>query len=221
MKGKKLIILGIVVALLSSCTVASDVDYSDVDEAKKAMNTATIIQIKGDLENVNQAGDILADEKVAGFLQESGMLDSRWTVSIGEDEWFYLKYVTDEPINNVDGVVSSTTYGYYDSKDNCLGYAQQQYLEDINDEPTHYWIFMDADGNEKDYYASEDCHILYDVDGNEIGKGSADRDGFWGIGKKCLVQIEMKEDTDVQVDFMDKLAIYLRLYKELDDSYRD
>lgn len=207
------LLVGSMVVLLSSCTVASDIDFSDSNEAKEAMNAATSILVEGDLDNINQAGDILADNQIAGFLEESGMIDTKWTISVNEDPWFYLKFVTDEDINNKDN--ASTTYGYYDSDDNCLGYAQLQYLENDDDDYSYYLIFMDENGNEKDYYASEDGDILYDSDGNEIGKGVAKQERK--DSSKCYVEIDT--DKDSEVDLADKMAMCLKLYKNLDEEY--
>lgn len=207
------LLVGSMVVLLSSCTVASDIDFSDSNEAKEAMNAATSILVEGDLDNINQAGDILADNQIAGFLEESGMIDTKWTISVNEDPWFYLKFVTDEDINNKDN--ASTTYGYYDSDDNCLGYAQLQYLENDDDDYSYYLIFMDENGNEKDYYASEDGDILYDSEGNEIGKGVAKQERK--DSSKCYVEIDT--DKDSEVDLVDKMAMYLKLYKNLDEEY--
>ena len=165
--------------------------------------------VKGELDEVNQQGDILADDKVAAYVIESGFFDTKWTVSVDGEDWFYVKYVTDEPVNNVDGVNSGSTYGYYDMDDNCLGYAQDRIIETDALERDYYMVFLDAEGNPReDYLAEEKGRYLYDYDGNVIGEGYADMDSFFSDA--CHVEVQ----TDTEMNFMDKFAMYMRLFFE-------
>ena len=75
-----------------------------------------------------------------------------------------MKFVTDEPINNIDGVIAGTTYGYYDKNNQCLGYAQKRVFENENLEREYYLVFMDADGNPKDYLAEQHGEELYNYE---------------------------------------------------------
>ena len=67
--------------------------------AKEALNTARTVHFDGDVKAVNQCTDILADEQVAGYMEKTGFFNTKWTVSIDGNTWFYAKFVTDESIN--------------------------------------------------------------------------------------------------------------------------
>lgn len=220
-KRRKLVsaamILCILAAMLSGCGKSDRESYASAEEAKQAMNQCRTFVIEGDLEDVNQEGDILADGKTAGRLKETGILNTKWTVSVDGTTWFWMKFVTDEPINNIDGMISGTTYGYYDENNQCLGYAQKRLFENENLEREYYLIFLDADGNPKDYLAEEHGEELYDYDGNQIGSGKADLKGY--IGEKCYTEIDT--DPGVSVDAMDKMAMYLQLFSKLDETAGD
>lgn len=41
-------------------------------------------------------------------MKNTGFINLKWTVSVDDVDWFYLKIVTDEPINDVEGIVSGT-----------------------------------------------------------------------------------------------------------------
>ena len=203
---------GSLMLLLSGCNVASAIEYSSVDEAKEAINNAQVITIDSDLEDANPAGNIKADGKVAGYMENSGFLDIKWTVSIDGQTWFYVKFAPDEPAVNVEEILTATTYGYYDANDNCLGYAQKRVVDTPDGAGGYYLIFMDTDGNPKEYYASPNGDILYDGEGSVIGTGESV--GDW-LGSNCYQQITMVEGNEVQVDFQDKVAMALCLYDEL------
>lgn len=146
----------------------------------------------GDVKAVNQGTDILADGQVAGYMEETGFFDTKWTVSIDGNTWFYAKFVTDEPINeNTDTLVSATTYGFYD-----------------------------ADGNSKDYYSNEKATQTYDSEGNLIATGTVDFNGFFE-SKHCYVEITAQEGSTMQMDFMDKMAMYLYLFSDFNSEHLD
>ena len=195
--------------MLSGCDGESSVTISDAEEAKEALNTASSVYFEGNLEAVNQDTDILADGAVAGHMEESGIFNTRWTVTVGGETWFYMKIVTDEPINDdTEGYVTAATYGYYDENDNCLGYAQERIVRNEGD----YIYFMDADGNLRDYCMEETGEYVIDMDGNVIARADSRADA---IGNGCYIQIDMEEGCDMQMDFMDKMAMYIQQYDEL------
>lgn len=220
-KRRKLVsaamILCILAAMLSGCGKSDRESYASAEEAKQAMNQCRTFVVEGDLEDVNQEGDILADGKRAGRLKETGILNTKWTVSVDGKTWFWIKFVTDEPINNIDGVIAGTTYGYYDENNQCLGYAQKRLFENENLEREYYLIFMDADGNPKDYLAEEHGEELYDYEGNQIGSGKAELKGY--IGEKCYFEIDT--EPDVSVDAVDKMAMYLQLFSKFNETAGD
>ena len=78
-------------------------EFATADEAKEALTSAETIEIYFDLYGSKRKTKIVADGKVAGYLQKN-------TVYINEEEWFSIDYVEDEPINDREG--SGTTYGY-------------------------------------------------------------------------------------------------------------
>lgn len=215
---KAVCIAGSVMMLLSGCNIASAIEYSGVDEAKEAINNAQVLTIESDLEDANPAGNIKADGKVAGYMENSGLFNIKWTVSIDDQTWFYVKYAPDEPAVQNEEILSSTTYGYYDANDNCLGYAQKRVVDTPDGIGGYYLIFMDPDGNPKEYYATGEGDTLYDGEGNVIGTGKSSG-GFFG--SDCYQEITMVEGNEVQVDFQDKVAMALSLYNELYERYKE
>lgn len=204
-----LLLAGVLALLLPSCE-APEV-LSDAQTAQEALNTAASITLTGDLDAVNQTTDLLADEKVAGRMEESGFFNTKWTVTAGGESWFYMKIVTDEPINeDVGEYVSGATFGFYDSADNCLGYAQKRAIRDENSEGYHYY-FMDADENLKDYRMEETGRYFEDLDGNLLASADSSMDL---TGNTCHIQIDRAEGCDTPIDFMDKLVMY---YEQLDE----
>lgn len=214
MKKKKLaglVLAGIMAVMLSGCGEAPET-ISDTKEATNALNTASSIYLKGDLDAVNQKTDILADDKVAGRMEESGFINTKWTVTTGGETWFYMKIVTDEPINeSTDEYATASTFGFYDENDNCLGYAQKRGSR-IDDSHAYYYYFMDADKNLKDYRMEENGEYFIDEDDNVIARADSAMDF---TGNTCHIQIDMEEGFDTQIDFMDKLVMYTEQLDEL------
>ena len=136
-----LLLAGIAAVLLSGCRGASAIEFPDADAAKAALNQAQTIYIEGNYAAVKQKTDILADGKVAAYLNGK-------TVTINGETWFRIDYVTDEWINE-DGedYSAGNTYGYYDAEGNCLGYAQRRGVKQQDGEYTDNYYFMDAPQN--------------------------------------------------------------------------
>lgn len=214
---KGLLVTGAMATMLCGCVEPVET-ISDAQEAKEAMNGASNIYMEGDYDDVNQETDILADGVNAGRMEESGFLDTKWTVTAGDETWFYVKFVTDEPINeDPEGYTCSTTYGYYDANDNCLGYAQQRATLG-DDSMGYYYYFMDAEQNLKDYLMEETGKYFTDLDGNVIAEAYSDNEA---IGNGCSIQINMAEGCDTQIDFMAKLIMYLEQYDEMKSWYSE
>ena len=94
---------------------SSKEELPPTEEGQEALQNASVLTMKGDLDDIVADSDIWADGQAAGHIQERGFWNTKYTISTGSDEpWFYLRYVTDEPINDVEGVVSGNTYGYKD-----------------------------------------------------------------------------------------------------------
>ena len=141
-------------------------EFATADEAKEALTSAETIEIYFDLYGSKRKTKIVADGKVAGYLQKN-------TVYINEEEWFSIDYVEDEPINDREG--SGTTYGYYDASGTCLGYAQEQYVDTSYGKDTRL-IFLDVDETPLDYQSSRSGRILYDENDEEIGSAHRNAD---------------------------------------------
>ena len=208
--------------LLTGCTlvIPSQIEYPDADAAKEALNHATTVTfLTEDLEDVDTMGDILADEKIAAYMSQSGFWNVKWTVNVDDQDWFYLKNVTDEPINDVEGVISGTTYGYYDMDDNCLGYGQKRVITPEGGEKAWYIQFLDADGNvREDYYAIEDGTILLDSERNVIARVDGKIDM---IGSGCTINFVMEDGVDQEVDIKDKIVMTMPTFNELQRYYLD
>ena len=205
-----LLLAGIAVGSLFGCGEAPE-STSDAQAAQDALDTAAVIYLTGDLEAVNQKTDVLADGKTAGYMEESGFLNAKWTVTTGGETWFYMKFVTDEPINvDSDEYVSGNTFGFYDENDNCVGYAQKRTTRG-DDGHGYYYYFMDAEQNLKDYCMEETGEYFMDWDGNVLAQADS---GMDFSGNTCHIQINMEEGCDTQIDFMDKLVMY---YEQLDE----
>lgn len=197
--------------LLTGCSFAAKLEYDSADAAREALNTAQTVTFHCNLEDTDAADNLKADGRVAGYVENKGIINSKWIVSVDDVTWFYVRYVTDEAINDVEGVKSGSTYGFYDSNDQCLGYAQER----VSDEG--YWerVFLNADGSEKGYYANEDCTVIYDADGNVLVKAKGSRDL---MGSFADIEI-VSEEGGRQIEFMDKLALLIHIYDDLKSDY--
>ena len=148
-KGIALIAALVLSVLLLGCEEA--VTYATADDAKAALNGQGVITIDGDFSEPNQASDIRVNNGFAGFMRETGLINGKWTISANYEEWFYAKYVTDEPVNHQEGVNSGSTLGFYDMDGNCLGYAQERV--DANWDNAYIVYFLDPD------FAPSDCTL--------------------------------------------------------------
>ena len=95
-------ILCILAAMLSGCGKSDRESYASAEEAKQAMNQCRTFVVEGDLEDVNQEGDILADGKRAGRLKETGILNTKWTVSVDGKTWFWIKSHISSYLHHID-----------------------------------------------------------------------------------------------------------------------
>lgn len=194
---------------LTGCGKAPQMEFDSAEEAIEALNTAENIEIYADLYSKKTKTEILADGKVAGYLQGD-------TVYIDGEEWFSIDYVTDEPINEG----GSTTYGYYDADGDCVGYAQRRYLDTVDGDEEPFFVFLDTDGEEMDYCSSKGGTILFDWDGSPVGKGYTGVDGI-GFFRRVYTNIYKTTfytdpEAHLTVDFMDRMA----MFKALQSDYR-
>lgn len=200
---------------LTGCGEAPQMEFDSAEEAIEALDTAETIEIYADLYSKKKKTEILADGKVAGYLQG-------WTVYIDGEEWFSIDYVTDEPINEG----GSTTYGYYDADGNCLGYAQERYQDTMDGDSELFLMFLDTDGEEMDYCSSKGGTILFDWDGSPVGKGYTGVDGI-GFFRRfytniCKTTFYTDPEAHLTVDFMDRMAMFKKLkndYQRVNGNY--
>ena len=181
------------------------------------LEEASSLAYTGDLEDITLTSDLTADGVIAGSIKETGFWNTKYTVTSGGEDWFYLGDPKDNFIYNLEGVNSGTTYAYYDMDDNCLGYAQTRIMETDGLEHDWYIVFLDADGNIRaDYLTDERCHYVMDFDGNVLGTCSATGETF---SDKYEVKVQMNEGE--QMDLMDKVAICRQLahWYAFDHSY--
>lgn len=60
----------------------------------------------------------------------------------------------------------------------------------------------------------------YDSEGNLIATGTVDFNGFFE-NQHCYVEITAEEDSTMQMDFMDKMAMYLYLFSDFNSEHLD
>lgn len=208
----RLIILPLLTAvlLLSGCK-APRMKFDSKDAAKEALNTADTIEIYCNLYS-NSKTKILADGKVAGYLQGD-------TVYMDGEEWFHMDYVTDEPINNQEGVSSSTTYGFYAPDSTCLGYAQERYLDTEDGGRAPFLVFLAADGTVLDYFSTYNGVSLYNWDNEQVGTGAASKKGItlWERFYTNIYRTVFKTDPDknATLDFMYRMAMFYCLQEDI------
>lgn len=200
--------------LLCGCSAAEEkLGYENADVAKEALASASSVRMRCDLDNVDASGNIYADEKAAAYMKNSGLFDQTWTISISGEEWFHMKIVTDEEINKM--TKSATTYAFYDPDNNLLGYAQERVTTPDQMPEAYYIIFLDADLNEKPYYASEDGHTIYTEGGTVIGSAKKEMD--WS-GSQCNLYVNLEDNGTQVMDFQDKYALLDMMYDEAKEA---
>ena len=205
--------------MLTGCAVAKSLDFDSEEAAQNALDTASAVRFDGDdIKEANQTGNIYADGKVAGFLQEKGFLNSQIIISMNDNTWMYQKIVEDEPSSEeLPGEAMGSAYGIFDANDNAVAYVQERLMETEVFPRAFYLVFLDADGNPTGYLADEEGKNVYDFDGNLVCTGSAQMNGV--LGTDYNVEIQMEPGTDVQIDFAYKLGLYAKLYYDLRSWY--
>ena len=129
----------------------------------------------------------------------------KWAVTIKGQDWFYVKYVIGEPMNNQEGINSGVTLGFYDSNDTCLGYAQEQIVGDYG----YLWIMLNPDFSPTGLWATEKGDALYDEADNPLATGKVD---FSYSSDLCDFTIDCVGGQDVPV--FAKFAMYMELYNQ-------
>lgn len=205
--------------MLTGCAVAKSLDFDSEEAAQNALDTASAVRFDGDdIKEANQTGNIYADGKVAGFLQEEGFLNSQIIISMNDNTWMYQKIVEDEPSSEeLPGEAMGSAYGMFDANDNAVAYVQERLMETDVFPRAFYLVFLDVDGNPTGYLADEEGKNVYDFDGNLVCTGSAQMNGV--LGTDYNIEITMEPGTDAQIDFAYKLGLYAKLYYDLRSWY--
>ena len=172
------------------------------EERWEALNGQGTVRMNGDFSEADQATDISVDGVSCGYLQESGLLGTKWTVSIQGKDRFYAKFAESEQVPNRQASVVGTTFGFYTPEDTCIGYAQEQ----LTETGAYHWVFLNSDGSGQGIWAAEDCTELYSDDGTLLARGTAD---YSYGGDLCTVTIDCVGGQDVPI--YAKLVMYEEL----------
>ncbi|MBP9995939.1 MAG: hypothetical protein KBT19_01525 [Lachnospiraceae bacterium] len=198
---------------LCACDMESE-SQADVDAAtgQEMLNSASALTMHCNGHSVNKRCDLVVDNQVVGQLQESGFFDAHWNISAGGEDWFSAKFVTDEWINNVEGVISATTYGVYDTSDNCIGYCQQRVVNG-----DYWYVFLNADGTDRGLYMDENGNFVYSADGSMIATANYTVESYSRGTYDTLIM----PANGNELSAMDKLMIFIRLERMADESVEE
>ena len=183
------LMLALVLSLgLLGCESAPAIE--DPEACKRALNGQSAVTLSLNYEATQQATNLVIDGTVAGRLQESGLLN----------------FVTDSLVNqDEEGIVKGTTYGFFDSNDNPIGYMQ---LRAYPAQGVHYCqVFLDETGTPTGFYAPEDGSALYDIDNAQAAHGE------FTLGFLSDSTITVTPDG-VDIPFWIKLGMYQAIYQD-------
>ena len=230
---KKSIVFWVFIALLSISMAgcgSEKVQFPKLEgqEARTVFGLSPNIRLTGDIDDVNTFSDVIADEKNVGEVKEHGLFNSRITYTVDGKEQFYVAfcdYDEDDKVVENEKYATSTTYTYYDMEGKRLGYAQDRALFKGDDE-WYVMVFLDTEGNMKNYYIEP-----YDDWGHDWAKSGAgvynmDRDKVGEINlvltsyltNSFSVEMELGDAAD-ELSEMDRVAIYWRCVSEMNNRY--
>ena len=201
-KWIEILLAAILCLTLLGCEEAET--FTSKEDRVRALNGQETLTMRGDFEEANQASDIFAGGISAARFRESGLLDPKWTVELEGKPWITVKYVTDGPVYEQEGIIAASTIGYFDENGDCLGYAQEQ----VVDSGVYHWIFLDPDLSKTGLWAAEDGTQLYDGD-TLLARGTAD---YSYSSAHCDFTIDCVGGRDVP--FFPKFAMYMELYDQ-------
>jgi hypothetical protein len=180
------------------------------EEAYETMETAQQILIKGDLDDWTQKPSIWVDNHYLGNLVEKGIINWQIKLLAGKEEMFHIQF--DD--TDLDEGITANTYGYFDSDDQVIGYAEET-LEPFEDGTKDYvYLFYNQYKNKKTYYYYEkDGWNIYNSNGNLIVQGNYDYKVFTSEYEITITSYNKS------VDLKDKMLIYVRVASYLQDYY--
>ena len=103
------VLLTAVTAVLSAGCEIEEVPRAAVEEERQVLEEASSLAYTGDLEDITLTSDLTADGVIAGSIKETGFWNTKYTVTAGGEDWFYLGDPKDNFIYNLEGVNSGTT----------------------------------------------------------------------------------------------------------------
>lgn len=201
-KWMGILLAGVLCLALLGCE--EEETFSSTEERLQALNGQGTVTMRGDFEEANQASDIFVDGASAARFRESGLLDPKWAVELEGKPWITVKYVTDGPVYEQEGVVAASTIGYYDENGDCLGYAQEQ----VVDSGAYHWILLNPDLSSTGLWITEDGSRLYAGE-TLLAQGTAD---YSYSSAHCSFTIDCVGGEDVP--FFPKFAMYMELYDQ-------
>ena len=216
---------------MAGCGTTKD-EYPKLEgqEARTAFAQSSDIRLTGDIDDVNTFSDVIADGKNVGEVKEHGVINNQITYSVDGEDQFYIAFCDfdeEDKVVESDEYATSTTYTYYDMDGNRLGYAQMRALFQGDDE-WYVMVFLDAEGNMKNYYIedyddwdhewAENGAGVYNMDREKVGEISLDLTNFVTNGFSIGMELNAAAD---ELSEMDRVAIYWRCVSEMNDKYDD
>ena len=125
--------------------------------------------------------------------------------------------MTDEPINNIDGVIARTTYGYYDKIISALAMhrsgCSRTKIWNVN---IISYLWMQTEIQKIIWQNSTERNFTI----TRAIRSAAEKQNSKGyIGEKCYFEIDT--EPGVSVDAVDKMAMYLQLFSKFNETAGD
>ena len=95
------VLLTAVTAILSAGCEIEEVPRAAVEEERQVLEEASSLAYTGDLEDITLTSDLMADGVIAGSIKETGFWNTKYTVTAGGEDWFYLGDPKDNFIYNL------------------------------------------------------------------------------------------------------------------------
>ena len=106
------VLLAAVTAVLSAGCEIEEIPKAAVEDERQVLEEASSLAFTGDLDDITLTSDLTADGVIAGSIKETGFWNTKYTVTAGGEDWFYLGDPKDKFIYNLEGVNSGNTYAY-------------------------------------------------------------------------------------------------------------
>ena len=216
-------VMGVVIGL-TGCGFGDDYPILSGQDAIDAFAISESIHFTGNSASIHNSTDVIADGQNVGKIKESGFFNVKVTYSVDGEKQFYIElcdYDEEDKVVEDENYVCGRTYTYYDMEGNRLGYAQNRVLFEGDDE-SHVMVFLDTEGNMKNYYIEPYDDFFYDWVGGGAGIYNMDREKVGeialdyanGITGKFFADIELG-DAAGELSEMDRAVIYYRCIDEI------